>query len=359
MSLLHLISPLIGLAERGSLPDKVVRTGIRNLLKQRLNLLQQQSPESEAAAFQQFLKQVAAGPIAMVPEKANEQHYEVPAAFFQLVLGKHRKYSCCHFSDESTTLDNAEDAALQITCGRADLANGQRILELGCGWGSLSLWMAEHFPGSQIVAVSNSNSQRKYITETAEVRGLKNLTVVTCDINDFTVDTKFDRVVSVEMFEHVRNHGALMQNINEWLHAEGKLFVHIFCHNRFTYPFEDAGATSWMARHFFSGGIMPGRDLLLHYQRHLKLETSWNWDGQHYERTSNEWLLKMDQNPAEVRTVLQQAYGKDWQMWRQRWRMFFMACAELFGFNGGSEWFVAHYLFSKPTVNGSQISRPG
>ena len=183
--------------------------------------------------------------------------------------------------------------------------------------------------------------------------------VVTCDINDFTVDTKFDRVVSVEMFEHVRNHGALMQNINEWLHAEGKLFVHIFCHNRFTYPFEDAGATSWMARHFFSGGIMPGRDLLLHYQRHLKLETSWNWDGRHYERTSNEWLLKMDQNPAEVRTVLQQAYGKDWQMWRQRWRMFFMACAELFGFNGGSEWFVAHYLFSKPTVNGSQISRPG
>ena len=348
MSLIHLISPFIGLAERGSLPDAMVRTGIRNLLKQRLISLQQLSPDEAAAQFGRFLDEAGKGPIAVVPEKSNEQHYEVPARFFDLVLGKHRKYSCCHFESPEVSLDEAEESALKITCRRAELANGQRILELGCGWGSLSLWMAEHFPDSQILAVSNSNSQREFILATAQQRGLHNLRVVTCDINDFSTEETFDRVVSVEMFEHVRNHAALMNRIHQWLTCGGKLFVHIFCHHRFTYPFEDVGSASWMARHFFSGGIMPGRDLLLHHQRDLKLQTSWNWDGKHYERTSNEWLKKMDQNADRVREVLQRAYGQDWAMWLQRWRMFFMACAELFGYAKGNEWFVAHYLFEKP-----------
>ncbi len=207
--------------------------------------------------------------------------------------------------------------------------------------------MAERYPASRILAVSNSNSQREYILSEAGRRGLTNLDVLTCDVNDLALTRQFDRVVSVEMFEHVRNHGLLMDRISRWLRPDGKLFVHIFCHNRFTYPFEVTDDSSWMAKYFFSGGIMPGRDLLLHHQKHLTINRTWTWDGRHYEKTSNAWLDRMDSQPELVEKVLKEAYGSDWLMWRQRWRMFFMSCAELFGYRDGSEWFVAHYLFAR------------
>jgi len=347
MALLHLAAPLIGLAENGTLPDALVRIGIRSLLKARLKELQQVSLEENGRQFRNFLNEMARGPIACVPEKANEQHYEVPAEFFAKVLGSHRKYSCCYWTSDTLVLDQAEAEALRLTCEHADLQDGQTILELGCGWGSLSLWMAERYPHSTILAVSNSSSQREYIISEATRRGLTNLQVQTCDINQFSLERRFDRVVSVEMFEHVRNHPLLMQRISSWLNPTGKLFVHIFCHHRFAYPFEDTGNASWMARYFFSGGIMPSQNLLLNYQTHLQLENQWCWDGTHYEKTSNAWLQLMDQNAATVESVLKATYGRDWRIWQYRWRMFFMACAELFGFQQGREWFVSHYLFQQ------------
>lgn len=347
MALLHAVAPLIGLAENGRLPDGLVRIGIRSLLKARLKELESPSLERSSEQFRDFLKEFSCGPIACVPEKANEQHYEVPAEFFGKVLGAHRKYSCCYWTPETLSLDHAESEALRRTCVHADLHDGQTILELGCGWGSLSLWMAEHYPNSQILAVSNSSSQREYITAMARDRSLTNLQVQTCDINDFAAERRFDRVVSVEMFEHVRNHSLLMERISHWLKPAGKLFVHIFCHHRFAYPFEDTGKASWMARYFFSGGIMPSQNLLLNYQNHLMLENQWCWDGTHYEKTSNAWLQLMDQNNAAVEKVLKSTYGADWRLWQFRWRMFFMACAELFGYREGREWFVSHYLFQQ------------
>ncbi|MEZ6066914.1 MAG: cyclopropane-fatty-acyl-phospholipid synthase family protein [Planctomycetaceae bacterium] len=288
-----------------------------------------------------------------MPERANEQHYEVPAEFFRAVLGPRLKYSCCQWGRETRDLGEAEDSALEITCERADLRDGQSILELGCGWGSLTLWMAKHYPRSSIVAVSNSRPQREFITNRAKEQGLSNVEVVTADMNGFSPASsglaagKFDRVVSVEMFEHMRNHRELLRRIAEWLAPGGKLFVHLFCHRSQPYLFLDTGPSDWMTRYFFAGGMMPSDHLLSRYQNELTLIDHWRWSGEHYERTSNAWLKTMDDRAAEVDQLLRQAYGEDWAVWRQRWRIFFMACAELFGYQQGREWFVAHYLFSK------------
>lgn len=317
------------------------------MLRARLQQIRSDSLEQRSQKLAQYIQELSSGPVAHVPEKANEQHYEVPANFFVASLGKHLKYSCCYWDNATTNLDHAESNALRRTCENAALQDGQTILELGCGWGSLSLWMASQYPNSTIHAVSNSASQKAYIDQQAQQRGLTNLTIHTCDINNFQPKGLFDRVVSVEMFEHVRNHSELMRRISTWLVPEGKLFVHIFCHDRETYPFEDEGASSWMARYFFSGGIMPARDLLLRYQQNLALEKQTCWDGTHYEKTSNAWLEKMDQQSEMVHDCFSEAYGAGWKVWRQRWRMFYMACAELFGFNGGNEWYVSHYLFCK------------
>lgn len=347
MVLLQLVTPLIGLAENGRLPDPLVRLGIRRLLQSRLNELEELPPEASMRSFRGFLDAAHAGPIAALPEKANEQHYEVPAEFFGRVLGVHRKYSCCYWTPETRGLNAAEEQSLRLTCEHAELKDGQSVLELGCGWGSLSLWMAEHYPNSTITAISNSASQRQYIESEIARRGLTNLRIITCDINDFSSIHKFDRVVSVEMMEHVRNHRLLFERINGWLKPGGKLFVHIFCHHRFTYPFEVQGESDWMAKYFFSGGIMPAQNLLLNCQQHLQLERQWLWDGTHYEKTSNAWLQRMDSDPAATTAVLKATYGPDWRIWWSRWRIFFMSCAELFGYNNGSEWFVSHYLFTR------------
>lgn len=345
MAILHLLTSAIHAAERGRLPDSLVRFGIRRMLSSRLRELQGDEQRRRTA----FIDECARSPVAAVPDKANEQHYEVPAAFFDLVLGPNRKYSCGYWPDAGTRLDQAEAEALAITCNRAQLHDGQSVLELGCGWGSLSLWMAERYPLSRITAVSNSASQRQFIEQQSQRRGLENLEVVTADINEFQPSDRFDRVVSVEMFEHVRNHGELLRRIAGWLNPGGKLFVHHFCHRTTPYFFEPQGESDWMARHFFSGGVMPCEDLLAAYPSDLRLENQWQWNGRHYARTCDAWLANLDSVRDRALPVLAEVYGDHAaDLWLHRWRIFFMACSELFAFHGGREWFVTHCLFTKP-----------
>jgi cyclopropane-fatty-acyl-phospholipid synthase len=291
-----------------------------------------------------------AGPIALVPDLANAQHYEVPAAFFEQVLGPHRKYSACWWGEGTGSLQQAEAQALEITCERAGLDDGQDILELGCGWGSLTLWMAERYPGARITAVSNSGSQRAFIEARAKEAGLANLRVITADMNELATEQRFDRVVSVEMFEHMRNWRLLFERVHDWLRPGGRFFMHIFCHRSTPYFFEDQGPTDWMSRYFFSGGLMPSDALPLRLQDDLVLVSRWRWNGRHYERTLNAWLATMDARRAAILPILAETYGQDQsELWWQRWRIFFMACAELFGYDKGQEWWISHYLFERPT----------
>ena len=333
----------IELVERGLVPDVLVRAGIRRLCADRLREERLRARE----ALPRLLEDISRGPVAPVPEKANEQHYELPPSFMALALGKRMKYSCALYPRGDETLDAAEEAMLALTAERAGLADGQDVLELGCGWGSLTLWAAERFPNSRITAVSNSAPQREHILAQARLRGLRNVEVLTRDMNAFEAPGTYDRAVSVEMFEHMRNYPELLRRVASWLKPGGALFVHVFCHRELAYPFVDEGADDWMARHFFSGGLMPSEDLLTRFQEHLALERRWAVDGAHYERTSNQWLENLDRNRAAALEALRPAYGREAARQLRRWRVFYMACAELFGYAGGTEWRVAHYLFRK------------
>ena len=340
---------LLGLAERGLLPDALVRLGIRRLCTERLQTERNGGPAGEAERFSARIAALRESPVAIHTEAANAQHYELPPAFFALCLGPRLKYSCCYFAHGAQSLAEAEEAMLELYAQRAELADGQRILELGCGWGSLTLWMAERFPHARITAVSNSHGQRHHIEAQCRARGLTNVQVLTRDVNTLILDTaRFDRCISVEMFEHVRNHEALMQRIAAWLKPGGKLFTHIFAHRTLMYPFETGGADNWLGRHFFTGGLMPAADTLLHFQDDLRLEQRWLIDGTHYSRTANLWLAHQDAQRRQVLQVLREAYGANARLWYERWRIFWMACAELFGYAGGSEWLVAHYRFARP-----------
>lgn len=341
-------SVAIDWTEQGLVPDVVIRAGIRRLLRQRLAEIEADDCEAGAAAAEAFVEHMRRAPVALVPEKANAQHYELPAAFFNEVLGPHRKYSCCWWPRGTTSLDDAEAKALAATCERAGLRDGQDILELGCGWGSLTLWMATHYPASRITAVSNSGSQRAHIEAEAARRGLRNVCVITADMNAFDTDSAFDRIVSVEMFEHMRNWPELFRRIHGWLKPAGRFFLHVFAHRTTPYAFIERDASDWMSRFFFSGGMMPSDDLALRFQDHLKLVTRWRWDGRHYERTANAWLANMDARRAVVWPIIEQTYGRENAMpWWMRWRIFFMACAELFGHDNGQQWWVSHYLFER------------
>ena len=341
----------IRLSESGLMPDFLIRYGIRKLSQQRLMEISAGNTEVASEIRNHFFQSMRQAQIAPLPEMANAQHYEVPAAFFDLVLGKHRKYSSCFWPNGVHTLDQAEQQALNQTCQHANLQNGQAILELGCGWGSLSLWMARHYPDSQITSVSNSKSQRDFILAIAKKEKLNNLNVITCDMNHFEINQQFDRIVSVEMFEHMRNYAVLFEKISLWLAPQGQFFMHIFCHKDVPYAFEVQGDDDWMSQFFFSGGFMPSDDTPSQFQTHLKLARQWRWDGTHYEKTANAWLANMDQNEAVINGILADCYGSEnVVLWRQRWRIFFMACAELFGYQGGQEWWVSHYLFEKNAV---------
>ena len=341
---------LIDFVERGLVPDPLTRYGIRRLCQQRLAAEGINDPRLADARFRDLLDELRQSPVAIETAAANEQHYELPTRFFQLCLGKRLKYSSCFYETGNESLDQAEEAMLALYCARAQLEDGQDILELGCGWGSLTLWMAERFPNSHITAVSNSATQRAHIEDTCGQRGWKNVTVLTRDVNLLELaPSSFDRCVSVEMFEHMRNYDVLLGKIASWLRPGGQLFVHIFCHRNLMYPFETSGDDNWMGRYFFTGGLMPAADTLLYFQRELRIEQRWLLPGTHYQKTSDHWLANQDANRDEVMAVLGAAYGpQEAARWHQRWRMFWMSCAELFGYDGGSEWMVAHYRFRKP-----------
>ena len=339
-------STVLDWSERGLVPDSVLRAGIRRLCRQRLKDIGANDVESSGRSIEAFVEMMNASSIAQVPEIANEQHYEVPPEFFRIVLGEHAKYSCCFWDENTESLSQAEAEALKITCQRAGIENGMSILDLGCGWGSLSLWIAENYPDCRVHSVSNSSPQGEHIRFLSRERGLSNIQVVTRDMNEFSPEQKYDRIVSVEMFEHMRNYRELFGRISQWLNQDGRFFMHIFCHRSCAYEFLDEGPSDWMGRHFFSGGIMPSDDLPLRFQETLRLLKRDRWSGRHYEKTANAWLANMDANRGRIMSIMAATYGKaNAERWFQRWRIFFMACAELFAFNKGSEWFVSHYLF--------------
>lgn len=338
----------IALAEKGMIPDALIRLGIRRQLADRVKHERSLGCEEMSRQQSELVASLKNSPLAVNVSEANEQHYEVPSGYFDLVLGPHRKYSSCLWTDSVANLEQAEEAMLALTIDRAQITDGMSLLELGCGWGSLSLMMAARFPGSQILAVSNSNSQREYILGKARERGIANLSVQTCDMNDFATHQRFDRVVSVEMFEHLRNYELLFSRIASWLNAGGKLFTHVFYHGRCAYPFEVDGKNDWMAKNFFTGGMMPSAELFLHFPKDLLIEDRWLISGVHYQKTLEDWLVRHDANRGRIMPLFETVYGTELaRTMFHRWRIFYLACSELFGFQHGQEWGIAHYRFTK------------
>lgn len=338
---MNLAARMSSAAERFPLPDSLLRLGIHRLVRHTGTQLL-----NAPAATTRFASDMEAHRIAEHTEAANDQHYELPPEFFALVLGPHRKYSCCLYPVGNESLDAAELHALEETVSHAELADGQDILELGCGWGSLSLFMAQRFRAARITAISNAKAQRRYIEDQAQRLNLRNLRVITADINHFEPDRIFDRVVSVEMFEHLSNWRHLLTRIRIWLRPEGKLFVHVFAHATQPYRFDHEDEADWIARHFFTGGIMPCHDLIAAFPDLFTLTRDWRWSGTHYQRTARHWLRNYDRNAGAIGQILRDSYGDDAELWRRRWRLFFLATAGLFGHDGGKPWGVSHYLLT-------------
>ena len=338
---------IASLLEKNLLPDWLIRVGIRRLLRQRLREIEAPFPGIQVVQFATTLRTM---PIAINTVESKEQHYEVPTAFYQRCLGPRLKYSSCYYERGDEMLTQAEERMLALTCERALLVDGIDILELGCGWGSLTLWMAEHFPKARITGVSHSRTQREHILGEAKKRRLANVSIITCDMNDFDIAAGgFDRVVSVEMFEHMKNWPKLMGNIARWLRSGGMFFAHVFTHSRFAYHFEVRGESDWMSKYFFTGGMMPAHDLFPRFQDDLKLVQDWKVNGRHYAQTAEHWLQNMDAHHAEIMPLFVQTYGAGQAVkWWSYWRIFYLACAELWWFRSGEEWLVSHYLFRKP-----------
>jgi len=332
----------------GLLPDGLLRRIIRSRVEGLVAAFDRLDPEERRRREAAVLARLETGPLTINTDDANRQHYSVPPEFFRLVLGPRLKYSSCYWPEGVTDLATAEEAMLALTAERAGLSDGQDILDLGCGWGSFALWAAERYPASRILAMSNSAEQRGFIESLRDERGLSNLEVVTAEVGGFEPPRLFDRVVSVEMLEHVRNHREVLRRVSGWLKPEGRLFVHVFCHRRHLYPFEPDGPGGWMAGHFFSGGVMPSWDYLPRYQEDLVLLNRWEVNGGHYARTLRAWLDDLDRSRDAVMPILRATYGPGRaRLWLAYWRVFFMACEETFALAEGGEYFVAHYLFGK------------
>lgn len=335
----------ISLAERGFLPDRLTRAGIRQLLEQRLREEDAGEEAANQARLNAFVDGLRSGPVAIEQDAANKQHYEVPTDFYRLALGQHLKYSSCWWNERTTSLNQAEADMLALYCERAQLTNGMRILDVGCGWGSLTLYLAKNYPRSSIHAVSNSATQRAYILNECEQRGLTNVTIDTADLAGYDAPGPFDRIMSVECLEHMRNYGELFARFRRWLSDDGMAFIHVFCHREFAYPFETEGDDNWMGRHFFTGGLMPSFNLFRHFDDDLKVTEQWAVNGTHYGRTARAWLENIDRVRSEIIALFTKDLGPtEAKRMFHRWRMFFMACEELFNYRGGDEWFVGHYL---------------
>ena len=338
----------IELAERGLLPDSLIRWGIRELDKKRLRFEDLGDSEKQREALERFVEAMRNSPVAVQVHKPKEQHYELPPAFFETILGKWMKYSSCYWPQGVDSLDKAEEAMLELSCERVQLEDGMEILELGSGWGSLSRWMAEKYPNSRVVTVSNSRPQAEFIKAGCSALKLDNLEVISADMNDFDTDRTFHRVVSVEMFEHMRNWEKLLSRISSWLKSGGKLFLHIFTHRKFAYIFEEEGEDNWLGRYFFTAGLMASHDLLLNFQKDLAVEAHWRLNGRHYKKTADAWLSKLDSRREQILPILAETYGRSLaERWFQRWRIFFLACSELWGYGNGEEWLVSHYRLRK------------
>lgn len=330
------------------IPDMVLRFGVRKLLEGRLSEITKSTLEAQMQELLSFVQSLKQMPIAVHMEDANTQHYEVPTEFYHLVLGNRLKYSSAYFPKKDSTLDEAEESMFALYAERAQLQDGQSFLDVGCGWGSLSMYIAEKFPNSNVTGVSNSETQRAFITEECRKRGLSNVTIITCDMNVFNIDKSFDRILSIEMFEHMKNYEKLLKKISSWLKPDGLLFIHIFVHKSIPYHFEDKGEDDWMSRNFFTGGTMPSSSLLLYFQDDVSIVNQWFVNGTHYARTSEAWLLKMDAQVKVIRPIFEKTYGEgEATKWIANWRTFFIAVAEMFAFRNGEEWGVCHYLFKK------------
>lgn len=339
---------IYNLLEKNLIPDFLVRWGIRRLLSRRLRDEDRGSLEKNRESLQQYIEHLKQSPVAVHTKDANEQHYEVPTPFYQYCLGKRLKYSGGYWPSGINTLDESEDAMLDLSCRRAELKDGHSVLDLGCGWGSLTLYIAEKYPNCKVTSVSNSRTQKEYIDSVCKTKGFSNVTVITKDMNEFTIDAKFDRLMSVEMLEHMKNYEVLFQRFAGFMKPDALFFVHIFTHKEFAYAFEVKDETDWMSKYFFTGGQMPSDDLFLYFQKDLLIENHWRVNGLHYHKTSEAWLSGMDANREKIIPIFEATYGKENALkWWVYWRVFYMACAELWGYNGGEEWVVSHYLFRK------------
>lgn len=328
---------------RGEVSDNAIRKVLRFGVTAELRQLHEGGPAGQAARQEWLIQSLMQEPIAVATDEANRQHYEIPPEFFRLVLGKRMKYSCALWCEDVTGLDAAEEAMLDAVCKRAGLKDGQRVLDLGCGWGALSLFIAERYPSCRVLALSNSQAQKAYIDELAVSSGIQNLLVETANIAGWETAQRFDRILSIEMFEHMRNYEALLAKLAGWLAPEGRLFVHVFSHRSHAYKFEG----SWLAERFFTGGLMPSDDLLLHFQRDVRLLNRWRLDGTHYQKTCEAWLKRLDVNRERALASLAGACA-DAPPLRllTEFRLFFMTCAEAFGYAQGREWGISHYLFA-------------